>query len=109
MLLDDLRHNVQPHPKARDRSLTRIKRPREALKDFLALFPWDAHALIAHTDGDGLYGSAHLNLDQMGIRSIFDGIADQVDEDLFKLAFVPNQQERSCSTHHNGMGRAHLL
>src|SRR5260370_41625547 len=109
MLLDDLCRNVEPHPKTRNRSFAWIKPSIEALKYFLALLLWDAHAMIAHPDGDGLYGSAHLHLDQRSIRRIRDGIAEQVDEDLFQTVFIPTQRARCRATYHDGMGRAHLL
>jgi hypothetical protein len=82
MVLNDLRHNVQPHAQTGDPSLPGTSSPVEALKDFLALLSRDAQAMIAHADRDRIFGGIEVHFDHLGTGRIFDGIADQVGEDL---------------------------
>ena len=91
MVLNDLRHNVESHSQAGDRLLLGTSDPIEPLKNLVALFSWDAQAMIAHTDRDRLWGGVEVNLDGLGVRGILDGITDQVGEDLFEPTFISDE------------------
>src|SRR5258708_27507508 len=108
-MLDDLRHNVEPHAQAGDRSLPGISDPIEPVKNLVALFSWDAQALIADTDRDRLWGGVEVHLDRLGIGSILDGIADQVGEDLSEPVSIPDQAGSHGATHHEGIAPTRLF
>src|SRR5258708_7804694 len=63
MAFDELRHNVQPHAQTGDGSLLWSSGSIEPLKDVLALLSRNTQAMIAHTDGDGLWGGGEIHLD----------------------------------------------
>src|SRR6202035_98563 len=109
MTLDDFRHNVEPHAQAGDRSLLGTSGPIETLKNLVALFPWDAQAMIVHTDRGRLFRGTQVNLDRLGIGRILDGITDQVDKDLSKSVSISDQAGLLRTTHHEGMARIEVL
>src|SRR5258707_5528720 len=109
VMLDDLRHNVEPHAQAGDRLLLRISDPIEPVKNLVALFSWDAQAMVTHLDDNPSFRGAQVNLNRPGIRGILDGITDQVDEDLSEPVRVPDQAGSHRATHHEGMVRTALL
>src|SRR5258708_37892878 len=99
MTLDDLRHNVQSHAQAGDRSLAQIRCPIEAFKNLVALLSRDAQAMIADTDRDHLWGCAEIHLDRLGVRRILDGIAEQLGEDLSEPVSIPDQPGTNTTGH----------
>src|SRR5258708_25315096 len=109
MALDDLRHNVQPHAQAGDRSLLGTSGPIEPLKNLVALFSRDANTMIVHPDGDRLWGGVEVHLDRLGVGRILDGIAEQVGEDLSQPVSIPKQAGPHCAMHQDAMAGMSLL
>ncbi len=58
----------------------------KASKNVCLLFTWDTHPVIAHTE-TGFARLLHLpdvNLNRSALRAVFDGITQQIGEDLFE-------------------------
>src|ERR1700756_364150 len=102
-MLDDLRHNVEPHAQTRDRFLLGVSDPIEAVKNLVALLTWNPQAVILHTDRDRLFGGGEIHLDGLGIRRILDGIAQQVAEDLSESVSIPAQASLHRAMHQNAV------
>src|SRR5260370_18080562 len=109
MVIDNPRDNIQAHPESRKGTLLGRDRPVEALKDPPLQFPWDANPLIAHTDGDRLGLGVKRHIDKRSIWSIFDGIAEQVQEHLYEPIPISDHESGGGSMlAHNGMRQVHV-
>ena len=110
MMLNNLRDNIQAHPESQKGTLLERDRPGESFKDLPSHLPWNPNPLIAHTDRDrlGLGGERHV--DQRSVWSIFDGIAEHIQEDLCESITISDHESEGCSRmDHNGMSHVHVL
>src|SRR5690606_18107563 len=74
---------------AAGRALIRLP---EAVEDLLRMLGRDADACVDHVDDNSALPPPHTQFHRSGFGE-FDGVAEQVDEDLAELAFVADHEE----------------
>src|SRR6266516_7034921 len=92
--LDDILGDRQSQSQALFRGGLRIGSAVKRLEDTFLLISRDALAVIAHPDEGGVVLLADANLDRAFFRRVFDGVPDQVDEDLGQAPVVDLQLHR---------------